>query len=311
MNIKATFILVLISFSLNISAQKLSVIEKIPQETAAGITFTIEIEINKYDLAAFAEFKQKLPEGFKATENFSEYANFNYSNNIVSFTWLRMPPDVSVLKVKYDVLIDPKIKSGVYQLPSYLTYQVQNMRGEIKLANPKITVKKYGTSLTDINNKMIQFGEKSTPEKSLCTRSKPKQINNQFLINLTINKGDITGVGKIQENINPGYFAVPDSTFGARFNFSNNIVEFFWDKLPSTNTLEVSYILIPQNSNLKSIPNIKGTFLYVNNDFKIQEVDILQTGLKDKAKNSKKEKNTKENNKNKVKDKEIMEFFNN
>jgi hypothetical protein len=69
----------------------------IPETIKPGETFVVKLRINKGKYSGQAKIIQKLPDGFKATEN-SRYSNsFLFSNQNVIIEWRQMPADSSVI----------------------------------------------------------------------------------------------------------------------------------------------------------------------------------------------------------------------
>lgn len=65
-----------------------------------------------------------------------------------------------------------------------------------------------------------------------------------YIIELTIEKGNIFGFAKFQQNVPPGFVAHPVETADASFTFADGKVKFIWMALPETNEVNISYALI-------------------------------------------------------------------
>ena len=80
----------------------------------------------------------------------------------------------------------------------------------------------------------------------------------EFLVEIVIDKGDIEGFGKIQQELPAGFTASPNSIPGASFTFSDQKVKIIWMSLPKKSEFKVSYnILTDENvSGIKSIGGI-------------------------------------------------------
>jgi hypothetical protein len=236
---------------------------RMPFNVHAGDKFTIEITINKLDLQHFADFKQKLPEGFLAMERQSGGADFNFSNQVVKFTWLRLPR-VPTITLSYDVIVKENVK-GQFTLPGQFTYIYKNQRGTAILNDDKINVYPKGVAFSD--NSQIQAGNLSFPPKDprivQCLRLKPtySQRDNAMIVKLLVSSGSIPSAAKIEEIIPAGYFPGLIDSKNATFTFENNKVEFIWKKMPDQKNFEISYKLVPLKANTP-IPVISGRLLY-------------------------------------------------
>jgi len=244
---------------------------KIPYNVHAGDRFTIEITVNKLDLQHFAELKQKLPKGFRAIEDQSGAADFSFRDQIVKFTWLRLPRSPQ-LTISYDIVVGIGLK-GEFNLPTQFTYIYKNQRGTTNLKDDRIRVYAPGevfsyTPREENNNNINKNGISFPPKNPLlvqCLRIKPAFANGQknLIVKLLVSRGTIQSAARIEENIPFGYSASLIDSKGATFSFDNNKVEFIWKKMPRNKNFEISYRLSPVSVNVQS-PNITGEFAYFN-----------------------------------------------
>lgn len=70
------------------------------------------------------------------------------------------------------------------------------------------------------------------------------------VIEITINKEDVSGFAKIQQVLPEGFTAEPIETKGATFSYKDNKVKFIWMALPVEKEFTVSYKLKPNQSTL-------------------------------------------------------------
>jgi len=98
-----------------------------------GNSFVMTVNINKCDLACYAQFQQLLPEGFAATEisGESDNANFYFENNKVFYQWYKLPIERNTITLKFNVAVSQGVKAGRYEIPGYFSYQVKNRLGQI------------------------------------------------------------------------------------------------------------------------------------------------------------------------------------
>ena len=102
-----------------------------PQTIKAGETFNVVVKISKCDLAVYAQYQQKLPDGFTAKEisGKSDNANFYFENGKVLYQWYKLPVDRDSITLEYSVTPANNTATGKYSLPGYFSYQVNNKLG--------------------------------------------------------------------------------------------------------------------------------------------------------------------------------------
>ena len=98
-----------------------------------GGSFVMMIDINKCDLACYAQYQQLLPEGFAATEisGESDNANFYFEDGKVFYQWYKLPIDRNKITLKYNVTVSQGVKAGKYEIPGYFSYQIKNRLGQL------------------------------------------------------------------------------------------------------------------------------------------------------------------------------------
>ncbi len=101
---------------------------------------------------------------------------------------------------------------------------------------------------------------------------------NDYTVELTINKGNIGGFAKLQQELPQGCTATPVESKSASFSMSGNAVKFIWTSLPSDAEFKISYkISVSGKATLG--PNIlSGKFFYVTDNVK-QSVDIPESNF--------------------------------
>jgi len=253
---------------------------KMPQNVNAGGRFTIEININKLDLQNFAEFSQTLPAGFKAVPKNSGSANFSFKNQVVKFTWFRLPR-TAIINLSYEVIVDESVY-GTQSLPAKFTYIYLNQRGVAELTKDKINVVSKNTRLPKDEPTVpvdIHFPPKD-PLQVQCLRPLPvyNEKLNYYTIRLWVSLGNIEGNARIKESIPAGYIATMIDGKGAAFSSENNTLQFFWTRLPSEKNFEISYKLSGVTKRGGS-PSVSGNMIYLQNG-KYVSVPVYQVSTK-------------------------------
>ena len=86
------------------------------------------------------------------------------------------------------------------------------------------------------------------------------------IVNLLINKGNLSDFGKIQEQIPRGYIAKSIKSKNSIFTFKNSIIKFLWMNMPPEEQFVVSYKLVPEDEIPDQAFIISGTFSYAENE---------------------------------------------
>ena len=96
------------------------------------------------------------------------------------------------------------------------------------------------------------------------TQKIPESIStgSEAVVEITINKNDLTGFAKIQETFPDGFIIEPVETKGATFSFKDNKIKFIWMALPAENEFTISYKVKPYAKTIGSF-TIDGKFSYI------------------------------------------------
>jgi hypothetical protein len=84
----------------------------------------------------------------------------------------------------------------------------------------------------------------------------------EAVIEITINKDDVTGFAKFQQVLPKGFTAEPIETKGATFSFKDSKVKFIWMALPAEKEFTISYKLKPNQSTLGDF-TVGGKFSFI------------------------------------------------
>jgi hypothetical protein len=85
----------------------------------------------------------------------------------------------------------------------------------------------------------------------------------EAVVEITLNKGDITGFAKVQQIFPDGFTAEPIETKGATFSFKDNKVKFIWMALPAEKEFTISYKIKPNETTAGNF-NIGGKFSFIS-----------------------------------------------
>lgn len=249
-----------------------------PSTANAGDEFLVELTINKGDVEGFARFQQDLPVGFKAVPRQVANGIFKFEDQKVKIQWMQVPLDREFV-ISYAVQIDPII-SGDFTFAGKFSYIVNNAVQAATVPSANITVIGDETAAGTAEAANTTYSYEGVNLKNVdCIRQKPYlNENNEVIVNLMVNKGDLEGFGKIQEQIPRGYKALSLRSKNSIFTYKNSIIKFLWMNMPKDQQFVVTYKLVPE----AEVPNqafiITGEFSYAMNDrtesIKIADRDV-------------------------------------
>lgn len=282
-HVTLTISILLLTLSCLYSQDDISLTPNIPKEVFSGDQFTIEVTIKKGSFKGIARFEQKLPAGFTATKMNSANGEFRFIKNTVILQWMNIPFD-DEFKISYKVRTDTSV-DGYYVMRAKFYFIQNSQRRVVEMYPHVLTIKKRNSNKVSKNkngdlvannlDNILKKGELS------CIRQKPYlNDNNEIVVNILVNKGNLHKFGKIQELIPKGYKAISVKSNNAMFVYNNrlHIVKFMWMNLPKANQFVVSYKLIP----IHGIPDeafiITGQMFYANNNT-TNTVDIVERGV--------------------------------
>jgi hypothetical protein len=99
----------------------------------------------------------------------------------------------------------------------------------------------------------------------------------EFEVKLTLNKSDLEGFSRFQQNIPPGLEALSASSANADFTFSDNRLRLIWLRMPQEEEVTVTY-RIKVDPRLKGTFDLGGKFSYIDNNER-KSVDVTPTSV--------------------------------
>jgi hypothetical protein len=109
----------------------------------------------------------------------------------------------------------------------------------------------------------------------------PAQVNagSEFEVRITLNKGDLDGFSRFQQNIPAGLSAISDQSSNADFTFTDKRVRLIWLRVPKNDEITVSY-RVKVDERLKGNFTLGGKFSYIdNNERKFVDVSAVSVTI--------------------------------
>ncbi len=95
-------------------------------------------------------------------------------------------------------------------------------------------------------------------------------VNNSFIVQVAINKGDLKGIAKFTEQLPKGFSATPIDLQGAKTIFDNHTIQYSWDSLPADNILNISFRVDVGPASMSGKDTLIGKFFYINDNQKLE-----------------------------------------
>jgi hypothetical protein len=277
-------------------ADPITITQNIPSSAKAGTEFVVELTINKGTTSGFAKLQQDLPEGMIAVDkNDNNGGSFNWAAPSVKLIWMSLPSDKE-FKIKYTIKV-PSGMSGDKIIAGKFSYVSDNVKQTVEIAPATINIISDKPEVVAATTETVIPTPTPTPPTTTeqpvttptttttptstepvvanlsgneglsvsCVRKVPSNVGADFLVELNINKGNLTGFAKLLETLPTGFTAVSGESKGASFSFSDQKVKFVWVSMPTETEFKVTYKVIvaaPAGSNLP----MDGVFSYIEND---------------------------------------------
>lgn len=250
----------------------------LPDTANAGDEFLVEVIINKGDIEGFARFQQELPVGFTAEARQTANGEFKFEDQKIKIQWMRVPLDRE-FTISYAVQVAPTV-AGDFNFAGKFSYILNNAVQNAEITPKAITIIGDESATGLVSDASTTYTYQNVSLKQIdCIRQKPYlNENNEVIVNLLINKGDLTDFGKIQEQIPRGYNAISIKSKNSIFTFKNQIIKFLWMQMPREPQFVVSYKLVPEGEIPDQAFLISGTFSYAENE-RTKTIDIAERNV--------------------------------
>lgn len=255
----------------------------IPDQVVAGNEMEIQITVQKENMEGFSRFLQQIPAGLTAVSISSANADFSFKDKRIRLIWLKLPEE-NFFTFSYKIKVDERLK-GQFSVGGKFSYIANNERKSANIPPKSVTIIPSPTIDPELIVDISEFEEKviqhlpavSSEENIACIRQDPflNTTNDEYIVNVLVNKENKNKFAKIEETIPPGYTAVDLTRQGAIFTFKNQTAKFLWMTLPAETNFIVSYRLIPDNPISMKTPRIKGKFSFLEGENTVS-IDIYQ-----------------------------------
>lgn len=243
-----------------------TVSQTIPQAIQSGSEVTVEITVNKGDVAGFAKVQQDFPKGFQIEPIETKGATFSFKENRIKFIWMALPSEK-------EFTISYKVKPlegtvGDFSLAGKFSFIDESERKNIDISSSNFTVT---TDVIADNTVEDNSVEEVTEEPVVAievssNREIVEQEEGKYLVTLTINKKGVEGFAKIAEDIPEGFIATESESAGGVFSMKEQQMKILWMAVPKGDDLKIVYQLTASEGTANNSYELRGAFSYLEND---------------------------------------------
>lgn len=235
---------------------------KAPSSVEPGTSFTVEVKINPNGVEDFMRYAMTLPEGWSAEEIKNDGATFLFQQQSARFVWSRVEGRKE-LNISFKVNV-PANASGEVELTHKISHAVDNLPSHVPLTPLKIKIG-AGTAANNAPTTAITDTLEPAPTQITAYRSITEIQKGEYLVDITLTKGDIKNFAKLQDSLPAGITARAEKKTGSDFEFKNGVVKFTWFQIPTANMINVQYVIVV-DPDVDGVQTINGFFSYVEKD---------------------------------------------
>jgi hypothetical protein len=253
--------------------QSVTITQNIPDYLVSGNVYDVDFVINKGDIGGFAKFQMDIPDGINVLAVETKNSSFTFKSNVVKNIWMKVPDESEIL-LSYKFEVSPNFQ-GNGTIKARFVFIQDNERVTIAM-EPKSIKVGDGSEIAGVSGAAATA---FTPDKLKINRTIKALGNNEFDVNIIIEKDGLVGFAKIQDILPEGFEARPMRTSKSVFSIVENKVKFIWFNIPQEETIEISYILASQYPVADGV-KLNGSFNYLYND-EARQLDFKEENLAD------------------------------
>lgn len=262
--LKSLFVLVnyFVLAILALLLQKIEVSQILPAKLNPGESAEVVVTIQKGKIQGFAKLQINVDAGLKIEPIDNNGASFTFNDQKAKFIWMSVPTQSSVT-IKYKLTALPNA-NGLKNVEGTFSYIDENQRLVHDMPIQQVATGDAAPVETANN----EIASNQNAELNVTRKVSPLD-NGRFKVELTIQKSAIEGFAKLQEEIPTDYTVAGKDLSGAVFNIVDQKVKFVWFSIPESETILVSYEMIPVIKDAPLNFEIDGEFSFlVDNETK-------------------------------------------
>lgn len=247
----------------------------------------VEITVNKGEISSFAKLEQIIPAGFTVEQKDNAGATFSFTDQKVKYIWMSLPNDAS-FKISYKLKATPGT-TGNHTITGKFSFIQNNERSSvdippanISIGGGEVAVKKEEPKETPKEEPKVEV--KETPKEEpkeiptekpemktpptpvvFCKRTVTATGNGTYKVSLSLEKENIEGFVKIEDQLPDGFAANEMQSAKGTFSFSDNKVKIMWVAVPADRKIEVAYTMLAASAQSGNF-SISGAVSYMHGE---------------------------------------------
>jgi hypothetical protein len=253
-----------------------------PLTITAGQEVPVDITVRKGEMGGFAKLQMEVPAGLSVKGADEAGASYTFEEGIAKWVWATLPADneilirmtlvaekdgigIKTIVAKYS-FVENNVKQTIEMSPAVVTI----IEGEPAVTTyaavaPESTVQPVADSaaLRSATQALASNSVEPPHEVTVKRTVAAGQSLNEFLVSVSIKKGDTKGFARYSDDMPEGLTVKPVNTEGASFSIGEGKLKFVWVNVPAADELNISYIL---SGGGISKADLKGEFSYLENN---------------------------------------------
>ena len=231
----------------------------IPDFLVSGSTYDVDVSVYKGGITGFAKFQMEVPDGIDVKSVEINNSSFTFSDGVIKNIWMTVPDDDEIL-LSYKFVVGANYQ-GTGTIKAQFVYIKDNERYSIAMKDHNITIGDEGGIAQEVSQADANF----VPEMVKGHRSIKVISPSEFEVKIRVEKDGLEGFAKVQDELPDGFTAELLVSGESVFSVVENKIKFIWFNVPSSDELEVSYLL----KSSRAVPAgvmINGTFNFIYKD---------------------------------------------
>lgn len=262
----------------------ITLISSIPSTAKPGESFEISLTVNKGALQDFAKIQYSIPAGATATPIDVKGGDFKVISDMVKITWIGMPTEAT-FTVKFKVTTT-KETTGLIALNGkfscilngepkdvYFTQSSLNFASDATVVNTPANAPTTATNAAPTAATTTAAKNNSVVSANRILSASNVNNGGSFTVEINVNKNDVTGYAKIQDNLPVGFTAEEINSYGGQFTIEDGKVKILWMTIPTAAVFKVKYKVTVDNT-VKGKQKIDGFFSYLPDQTSDTKVNI-------------------------------------
>jgi len=237
-----------------------------PDQIELNQEVQVDLIFNKgSNVLGFGKFEARFDKNVEIEPIETQSGTFTYSDGVMKILWLSLPEEGQFV-LSYKLIAREGTPSDL-SIGGKFSYLIDNEKKSSAIM-PKIVKVGSGAAAEEIV---------VVPAKANATRSLRQTSENQYVVDIVIEKQGIEGFSKIEEFVPKGAVVSDVFSENAAFSYLRGKVKYVWLGTPMDGSLKVSYELNLAEATSQDVSSIRGEYSFLE-DNETRKVDIMSSG---------------------------------